>query len=62
MAAALMNKTCPEFFQAESAGLEPGKLNPLVVTILQETGSTPQVTKRGACLMYGNPARYFNTS
>ena len=33
-----MNKTCPEFFQAESAGLEQGKLNPLAVTILQEIG------------------------
>jgi arsenate reductase len=38
MAAALMNKTCGEFFEAESAGLEPGQLNPLVVKVLMEVG------------------------
>jgi arsenate reductase len=38
MAAALLNKRCGEFFQAESAGLEPGKLNPFAVEVLQEIG------------------------
>ena len=38
MAAALLNKTCGEFFEAESAGLEPGTINPLVVQALQEIG------------------------
>lgn len=38
MAAALLNKRCGEFFAAESAGLEPGKLNPLVVEVLREIG------------------------
>ena len=38
MAAALMNKMCGEFFDAESAGLEPGQLNPLVVRALMEAG------------------------
>jgi len=38
MAAALMNKMCGEFFEAESAGLEPGTLNPLVVEALLELG------------------------
>lgn len=38
MAAALMNKTCGEFFEADSAGLEPGQLNPLVVKVLMEVG------------------------
>jgi arsenate reductase len=36
MAAALMNKTCGEFFEAQSAGLEPGTINPLVVEALGE--------------------------
>jgi len=36
MAAALLNKECGEFFQAESAGLEPGTINPLAVEVLQE--------------------------
>ena len=38
MAAALMNKMCGEFFEAESAGLEPGKLNPCVVEVMKEVG------------------------
>ena len=38
MAAALLNKTCAEFFEADSAGLEPGTLNPLAVKVLQEIG------------------------
>ena len=38
MAAALLNQKCGKFFAAESAGLEPGKLNPLAVEILQEVG------------------------
>ncbi len=36
MAAALTNKICAEFFEAESAGLEPGALNPLAVEALLE--------------------------
>jgi len=38
MAAALLNKVCGEFFEAHSAGLEPGKLNPLAVETLREIG------------------------
>ena len=38
MAAALLNQQCGEFFEAESAGLEPGKLNPLAVEVLREIG------------------------
>ena len=38
MAAALMNESCGEFFEAESAGLEPGTLNPLAVEAFQELG------------------------
>jgi len=38
MAAALLNKRCDKFFEADSAGLEPGTLNPLVVESLRETG------------------------
>ena len=34
MAAALLNKRCGEFFEAQSAGLEPGTLNPLAVEVL----------------------------
>jgi len=38
MAAALMNKLCADIFAAQSAGLEPGVINPLVVEVLQELG------------------------
>ena len=39
MAAALLNEMCREFFEAQSAGLEPGTLNPLAVEALQEIGT-----------------------
>ena len=38
MATALLNRICGEFFHAQSAGLEPGTLNPLAVEALQEIG------------------------
>ena len=38
IAAALLNKMCGEFFDAKSAGLEAGTLNPLAVEALQEIG------------------------
>jgi arsenate reductase (thioredoxin) len=38
MAAALLNKRCGDFFEGQSAGLEPGKLNPLAVEALGEIG------------------------
>jgi arsenate reductase len=38
MAAALLNETCGDYFEAQSAGLEPGVLNPLAVEALQERG------------------------
>ena len=38
MAAAFLNRACGVRFQAESAGLEPGTLNPLAVEALQEIG------------------------
>ena len=38
MAAALLNKRCGDFFEAQSAGLEPGTLNPLAVEALREIG------------------------
>jgi arsenate reductase len=38
MAAALLNQTCGDSFEAQSAGLEPGTINPLVVAALRELG------------------------
>jgi arsenate reductase len=36
MAEAFLNQICGDQFEAHSAGLEPGKLNPLVVEAMQE--------------------------
>lgn len=38
MAEAWLNHTCPDEFEAQSAGLEPGTLNPLVVEVMNEAG------------------------
>ena len=38
MAEAFLNRICGEFFEAHSAGLEPGKLNPAVVEVMREAG------------------------
>lgn len=38
MAAAWLNDMCGEYFEAHSAGLEPGQLNPLAVQVMDEIG------------------------
>ena len=38
MAEAWLNKICGDFFEAQSAGLEPGTLSPLVVEAMAEVG------------------------
>jgi arsenate reductase len=38
MAEAWLNHVCGDFFAAESAGLEPGTLNPFAVRAMQEAG------------------------
>ena len=38
MAEAWLNHICGEYFEAHSAGLEPGKLNPLAVQVMKEVG------------------------
>jgi arsenate reductase (thioredoxin) len=38
MAEAWLKKICGEHFAAESAGLEPGIINPLVVEVMREVG------------------------
>ena len=38
MAAAFLNQICGKEFEAHSAGLEPGKLNPTVVEVMREIG------------------------
>lgn len=38
MAEAWLNRLCGDRFAAESAGLEPGTMNPLVVEVMKEAG------------------------
>jgi arsenate reductase len=38
MGEAWLNYTCPDDFEAQSAGLEPGTMNPLVVQVMNEVG------------------------
>ena len=38
MAEAFVNKLCGDRWEAQSAGLEPGKLNPLVIEVMQQAG------------------------
>jgi arsenate reductase len=38
MAAAWLNRTCPDEFEAHSAGLEPGTINPLAIDAMREVG------------------------
>ncbi len=38
MAEAFLNSICPDDFEAVSAGLEPGELNPLAVEVMREVG------------------------
>src|SRR5215472_13311531 len=38
MAEAFLTKTCGDTFEVHSAGLEPGKLNPVVVEAMREVG------------------------
>lgn len=38
MAEAFLNQICPTDFEARSAGLEPGPINPLVVEVMREVG------------------------
>ena len=38
MAEAWLNEICADYFEAESAGLEPGQLNPLAVQVMHEVG------------------------
>ncbi len=38
MAEAWLNHFCGQVFEAQSAGLEPGRLNPLAVEVMREAG------------------------
>ena len=49
MAESWLNHRCGEFFEAQSAGLEPGTLNPLAVEVMQEIGIKCRYNKLDTC-------------
>ena len=61
MAEAFLDTVCPEHFFAQSAGIEPGKLNPIVVQAMSESGidisknrtkAVADFLQRGECFDY----------
>jgi arsenate reductase len=61
MAAAWLNDICGDYFEAHSAGIEPGELNPLAVHVMDEIGidisnnktkAVFDVFKTGQCFPY----------
>ncbi len=59
MAEAFLNKICGEFFEAHSAGLEPGKLNPHVVEAMREIGIDISGNKTKAVSDFIKPGQNF---
>jgi arsenate reductase (thioredoxin) len=59
MAEAFVNKWCADDFVAESAGLEPGTLNPLAVSTMMEVGiDISTVTTKSAFDLFKTGKRY----
>jgi arsenate reductase len=64
MAEAFLNDICGEQFEAQSAGIEPGKLNPIVVEAMREVGidiSRNQTKSVDAMLNLGKTFEYVVT-
>ncbi len=59
MAEAWLNYTCGEFFEAQSAGLEPGTINPLVVQAMKEVGLDLSQKQTRAVLDVWNSSQLF---
>ena len=59
MAEAFLNEICGHEFEAHSAGLEPGKLNPIVVEAMQEIGIDLSGKKTKAVFDYVKSGKSF---
>jgi len=60
MAEAWLNRLCPEQFEAHSAGLEPGALNPLAVEAMREIGVDISGKKTQSVLDVFNSGQLFS--
>jgi arsenate reductase (thioredoxin) len=49
MAETFLNQMCPDEFRVSSAGLEPSRINPLVVEVMQEVGIDLSSKATGIC-------------
>jgi arsenate reductase len=59
MAEAFLNQICGDEFEAHSAGLEPGKLNPIVIEAMQEVGIDISGNKTKAVFDYIKSGKMF---
>jgi arsenate reductase (thioredoxin) len=59
MAEAFLNHLCGNEFEASSAGIEPGKLNPIVVEAMREIGMDISRNETKAVSRFLNPAKPF---
>ncbi len=60
MAEAFLNQLCPDQFSAQSAGIEPGNLNPVVVQAMQETGIDISQNKTKAVFEFLRRGEHFH--
>lgn len=60
MAEAFLNQLAGDKFEAESAGLEPGELNPLVVKAMQEVGIDISGNKTKSVFDFYKQGRSYN--
>ena len=60
MAEAFLNSLAGERFEAESAGLEPGELNPLVMQVMREVGFDLQENKAESVFDFFKQGRLYN--
>ncbi|MFC1704360.1 arsenate reductase ArsC [Candidatus Omnitrophota bacterium] len=60
MAEAFLNQIGADQFEAESAGLEPGELNPLVVEAMKETGIDISQNKTKSAFDFCKQGRPYN--
>lgn len=59
MAEAFLNQMCGDVFEAQSAGLEPGTLNPIVVEAMREIGIDISSNKTKAVAGFINSGESF---
>ena len=60
MAEAFLNSICPEHFSAQSAGLEPGRLSPVVVQAMGEAGIDISQNKTKAAFDFIKRGEHFH--